>query len=157
MNQPDVELAAAIVVHEECVLIVQRSMREGFLPGTWGIPCGKIDKGEDAQQAVLRELLEETGLKGTVACHAGELEFRSDWGVNRQNNYLVYPSRSEKGRDGHPDEHPAVKPPLKDQDWEWVAVGEIEKRGLDKHNLRAIRQGLKCHVLSATSGARSQP
>ena len=38
------ELAAAIVVHNDRVLVVRRSKEEVFLPRNWGIPCGKIDR-----------------------------------------------------------------------------------------------------------------
>lgn len=30
---------------------------------TWCVPGGKLEQGEDAQQAVVRELLEETGIE----------------------------------------------------------------------------------------------
>lgn len=34
----------------------------GYLPGTWQMVSGKIEEGETAPQAVLREIQEETGL-----------------------------------------------------------------------------------------------
>ena len=44
------ELAAAVVMHNDHVLIVRRSRSEGFLPGRWGVPCGKIDEGEYSRE-----------------------------------------------------------------------------------------------------------
>jgi 8-oxo-dGTP pyrophosphatase MutT (NUDIX family) len=47
------------------VLVLQRS-NEGDAPGLWALPGGKIEKGEDAKTAAVRECHEETGyLLGT--------------------------------------------------------------------------------------------
>ena len=34
------------------------------IPGSWQFPQGGLDKGEEPQEAVLREIWEETGIKG---------------------------------------------------------------------------------------------
>ena len=38
--------------------------RQGYKPqgNTWGVPAGKVDLGENIQEAILRELREETGM-----------------------------------------------------------------------------------------------
>jgi 8-oxo-dGTP pyrophosphatase MutT (NUDIX family) len=47
------------------VLVLQRS-NEGDAPGLWALPGGKIEDGESAKVAAIRECLEETGyLLGT--------------------------------------------------------------------------------------------
>ena len=97
MNQiaADTHLAAAVVVHEACVLIVRRSYRERFLPGAWGVPCGKLDRGESAESGALRELKEETGILGTIVAHTGSSSFLSDYRGrrvrNHQENFIVRP------------------------------------------------------------------
>lgn len=45
-------------------------------PGAWQMPQGGIDKGEDAQEAALRELWEETGVNPE---HVDLLAQTSDW------------------------------------------------------------------------------
>ncbi|HEX4062174.1 MAG TPA: NUDIX domain-containing protein [Streptosporangiaceae bacterium] len=134
-------LAAAIVVHYDRILLVQRSGKEGFLPRRWGIPCGKLDGDEEPRRGVLRELREETGLAGTVIKYAGHQTFRSDWMgrevENLQDNFLVSPSGVDEI------EFPDIDPPETDQGWEWVPIDMIETFGLDLHNLTAIRQGLR--------------
>ena len=52
----------AIVVDDERLLLVRRG--RGAAAGTWSVPGGHIESGETVQEAVLRELLEETGLEG---------------------------------------------------------------------------------------------
>lgn len=116
MNGP--HLAAAVVVHRGCVLIVRRSERETFLPRQWGVPCGKVGAGEDPRDAVLRELHEETGLAGTVAGYAGRSDFPSVWHgqpvINVQRNYLVHATAGGAGM-------PGTVLPERDQETRWVA------------------------------------
>jgi 8-oxo-dGTP diphosphatase len=141
----DVQLAAAIVVHDDRVLIVRRSETESFLPGVWGVPCGKVDQGETPAEAVLRELHEETGLNGEIVCFVGNQSFFSNWRGHRvrnvQCNYLVRP-KIDRVKTG-PANMPEVTPPKDDQESRWVLTDEIEAVGLvDKHNLKTIKQGL---------------
>lgn len=52
----------AVVVDDERLLLVRRG--HGPAAGTWSVPGGRIEAGETAQEAVVRELLEETGIEG---------------------------------------------------------------------------------------------
>lgn len=151
-----IELAAAIVLRGNRVLIVRRSKLEGFLPRQWGVPCGKvdIDNREDAQTAVLRELEEETGLKGRNAVPVGCLEFKSTWrgqpAQNIQYNFLV---ELDAGFRRNLARRPRVTPPRPDQRAKWVRQRRLHRVGLDEHNLKAIRQGLAKALSSARSPA----
>lgn len=53
-------ISAAIIVQGDRVLMVRRRIREGEL--MWQFPAGAIEGGETAEQAAVRETLEETGL-----------------------------------------------------------------------------------------------
>ena len=60
------------------VLLVEHTYLEG-----WWLPGGGVDRGETAQQAVIREMAEETGLVATapprlISVHANERFFRGD-------------------------------------------------------------------------------
>jgi len=50
---------------EPQVLLVRLTDRTPF-PGTWSLPGGRVEVGEHPEDAVQRELLEETGLTGRV-------------------------------------------------------------------------------------------
>lgn len=44
-------------------LLVKRSAEEENHPGKWIFPGGKVERGEDALQGLIREIKEETGLE----------------------------------------------------------------------------------------------
>lgn len=58
----------AIVQNNKKVLIAQRSKKEKGTDNsllTWVFPGGEVEKGESNQEAIAREVLEETGLRVT--------------------------------------------------------------------------------------------
>ena len=57
--KPRIEVAALFIEHDNKILLLHRqeNKSQGNL---WGIPGGKLDKGETPLQAVLREVKEET-------------------------------------------------------------------------------------------------
>jgi 8-oxo-dGTP diphosphatase len=63
----DVQRVAAygLVVRQDRILLVQLTARTPS-PGSWSLPGGGIDHGEHPADAVIRELYEETGLRGLV-------------------------------------------------------------------------------------------
>lgn len=141
----DLQLAAAVVVYLDRVLIVRRSKTEGFKPLIWGVPCGKIAKNEDPRQAVLRELTEETGLHGEVVGEVGTSEFVSSWQgqetKNFQTNYLVRVKSAPAGTDA--DNMPRVQLPEKDQRSRWVRLGDaLDLDGVDDYNREVIGQSI---------------
>lgn len=61
--------AVAVLVKREngAVVLQQRSMNDSWHPGLWTISCtGHVRRGESYEQAAIRELSEELGLKSTV-------------------------------------------------------------------------------------------
>jgi 8-oxo-dGTP diphosphatase len=53
-------ISAAIIVSDDRVLMIRRRVGEGDL--LWQFPAGAIETGESAEDAAVRETLEETGL-----------------------------------------------------------------------------------------------
>ena len=56
--------AAAVVIHEGNVLLIRRGKAPDA--GEWSIPGGAVDLGESVEDALRRELREETGLEVAV-------------------------------------------------------------------------------------------
>ena len=61
----DPKVAAAALVEANGKVLLVRRTNEPY-QGCWTLPAGFVDAGEDPAEAVLRELLEETGMHGRV-------------------------------------------------------------------------------------------
>ena len=69
-------VAAALIDSDER-LLVQRRPQTGHMPGLWEFPGGKAESGETPEEALVRELNEELGIKVaheslSPACFASE-------------------------------------------------------------------------------------
>jgi 8-oxo-dGTP diphosphatase len=62
--------ATAVIVSKGTVLLIRRRVAEGEL--SWQFPAGKVEPGEDAEYAAVRETFEETGLTVGVVERLGE-------------------------------------------------------------------------------------
>src|SRR5665647_1613274 len=72
---PTVEVAACYCEWDNKYLFLLRqpSRPQG---GTYGVPAGKIEKGETAREAAIRELAEETGIVIDDMTEVGKLYIR---------------------------------------------------------------------------------
>ena len=69
-------------------LITQRVMTKAWAPGWWEVSGGAAQAGEDSQDAVKREILEETGLDVT-GCEGGYLFTYHRENAGKGDNYFV--------------------------------------------------------------------
>ena len=54
--------AVAILDGDDRILLLLRSKESNWMPSKWGLPGGKVEIGETAKEAVVRETSEETTL-----------------------------------------------------------------------------------------------
>lgn len=66
----------AIAVRDGCLLMVRRARDPGG--GLWSLPGGRVERGELLEEAVTREVREETGVEVTVRTLAGIFEVVGD-------------------------------------------------------------------------------
>lgn len=58
----DLSVKALIRDEKGRVLIIKKSMQSRFFAGKWDLPGGKVDAGDTFDEALLREVTEETSL-----------------------------------------------------------------------------------------------
>ncbi|CAM4042097.1 NUDIX domain-containing protein [Nocardia ninae] len=83
-------VVGAVVAHDGKVLLLQRPA-DDFMGGIWELPSGKVDPGETLDQALIREVKEETGLDiAGIRKYLGEFDYQSGSGKkSRQFNFTV--------------------------------------------------------------------
>jgi 8-oxo-dGTP diphosphatase len=69
--RPEVGVGA-VAVHDGAVLLIRRG--KGPAAGEWSVPGGHVEMGETLHEAIVREVLEETGLEVVVDRYLGYVE-----------------------------------------------------------------------------------
>lgn len=106
-------LSMAVVVADGKLLMIRRREREGDL--LWALPGGQIEAGETAEQAAVRETVEETGLVVAAKQLLGE---RVHPKTGRLMSYTACEPLEGEARVADADELDAVA---------WVAHSEISE------------------------------
>ena len=70
-----IRAAGGVIVRDGRVLVVHRARH-----GDWSLPKGKLDEDETWEQAAVREVAEETGLRPTVESELGSTRYEVDEG-----------------------------------------------------------------------------
>ena len=70
-----IEVAKALIKKEKGYLLLKRSSNSKFFPNLWDFPGGKIKPGEEAKEAVIREVNEETSLKIVPGEKIGDYDY----------------------------------------------------------------------------------
>jgi 8-oxo-dGTP diphosphatase len=83
-------VVGAIIFKNSKILLLQRSKND-FMGGIYELPSGKVEKGETLEEALKREVKEETGLKvKEIKKHLGYFDYISkDGKKTRQFNFVV--------------------------------------------------------------------
>lgn len=86
-KQPPQQVVSAIVQNDEKYLLIRRMNPPS--KGMYAFPGGRVENGESLEQAVLRELLEETCLTGTDAQLYAEYDLSREGGAFALSVYKI--------------------------------------------------------------------
>jgi len=89
-NNP-IPVVAAIVPYMEKLVLVKSSIRK-----TWGLPAGHVEEGDTAEERVIEEVKEETGLDVELS------RFLGTWRSSRRNVILLMYSTKVLGGELRP-------------------------------------------------------
>ena len=96
-----IEVAAGVVRRADGRVLICR--RTGRLEGLWEFPGGKLEPGETPAQCLQRELMEETGIRGTFT-ELGNVCPNNAFMSNRQSFFLVTDLEKVSGQSLDPNE-----------------------------------------------------
>ncbi len=130
-------VATGFLIEKEKVLVVQKSKNEDFLPGKFEMPGGKVDFGEQPDEALVREFKEEVSLDIEVITPIHTFAYLSD-NEMRHTVEIVYICKMKndaqeitlgKDHDSH----------------RWISVNDLDELELPQGDeiLNAIKIGFK--------------
>jgi 8-oxo-dGTP diphosphatase len=137
-NEKDVKMATYVAVIgvvklDDRVLLLKRNARRRTSPNKWQTPSGFMNEGESAEEAVLREVKEETSLDGTIKKSGSAFEVVDKWA-----RWIIVPFLISVKSDK------VVIDTKEHSEFRWVKVDEVSSfecvKGIDE-DLKAV--GLK--------------
>ncbi len=97
------QVAVGIIRNASHQIFLARRAASSHMANKWEFPGGKIEASETAEQALKRELMEETGIEVTAATAIGQAEHSYDDLRVTLHFFLVESWRGEPyGREGQP-------------------------------------------------------
>jgi 8-oxo-dGTP diphosphatase len=74
-----VAVIGVVKLDDDSILLLKRNAQRTTSPNKWQAPSGFMNEGESAEEAVLREVKEETSLDGTIKKSGSAFEVVDEW------------------------------------------------------------------------------
>jgi 8-oxo-dGTP diphosphatase len=137
----------AVILDADRVLLVKRGHEP--LKGEWSLPGGRVELGETLEDAVAREVLEETGLEimvGPVVEVLDRVRRAADGRVEHHFVIIDYLCRARGGRLAHASDADDVR---------WVPIAKLRDYRVTEKAIEVIAKGQT--LSSATRNTREHP
>lgn len=135
-----ITVKAVVVRKDEKVLLLKRSKEELTNKGKWDLPGGSLEKKDTINEALFREVREETGLDIEIGSILRVVEFEKEHLAFKQERrglrFIVF-AKSEK-----------VKLSEEHDEYEWLEIDEAieklsEKDGFEKEKKETLKEAKK--------------
>lgn len=127
---------AGLVIKDNKTLIIQRSANEEVYPNLWELPSGKRELFETSEDAVKREVKEETGLNVEPVMPVSVFEFRVEKPDEirdaTQISFLVKPTGNKR-----------VALSSEHQNYAWVTEDELANYKLSEETRDTIKKAFR--------------
>jgi len=124
----------ALVLFNSKVLIIKRDSNDNYKPNEYDLPGGRLEFGELPEEALVREILEETGLKVETLLPS------RIWSIKKNENEQIIGitfltiSTSDK-----------VKLSFEHQDFKWIDFNNYHKKDLPFWLKLELKSGLNLY------------
>jgi 8-oxo-dGTP diphosphatase len=125
---------SCFLFNKDKVLILRRSEKESFLPGFYELSGGKVEFGESAEEAVIREMKEETGLSIKVIKPYSTFSYVSNDGERHTIDIQFVANLSGNSEVVLSQAH---------DDYKWIDSAEIKNLKISDQMKEAILKGFK--------------
>ncbi|MBN3142817.1 8-oxo-dGTP diphosphatase MutT [Pectobacterium brasiliense] len=126
MTQKQLSVAVGIIRNAEQQYFIARRPDGVHMAGMWEFPGGKVEEGETPEQALIRELREETGIEASAPQPLNGKTFSTSERIITLHFFLVETWQGEPyGREG--------------QESRWVGVEELREEEFPPANAEMIR------------------